>query len=358
MCSANVSLIIPAAGSSSRFPNMRPKWMLTHPNGSLMINEAISGLKLSSVSKIYVTVLKDHIKAHTTLDKLVQSFHDMGIKKDIKPVVLDSATQSQPETVYQTLKKEKISGAIFIKDTDNFFVHDIKEENAVTVCDLNDLGLINASNKSYVTFNENQIIDNIVEKKIISSFFCTGGYSFKDADTFCRYFEALENTSSLYISHIIFNMLLDNHFFKAAEIKNLEDWGTAEDWNRFKKKYLTLFVDLDGVIVKNSGRYIGNEWGTTQGIEKNIKCLNTLYNTGKVKIIITTSRAAVCSDITKQQLKENGLKYDQIIYDLPHAKRILINDFANSNSYKSCDAINLPRNAETLDEILKGISGT
>ena len=46
------NLLIPAAGKSSRFPNMRPKWMLTHPNGNMMFVESISGLDLSEFENI------------------------------------------------------------------------------------------------------------------------------------------------------------------------------------------------------------------------------------------------------------------------------------------------------------------
>ena len=38
---------------------------------------------------------------------------------------------------------------------------------------------------------------------------------------------------------------------------------------------------------------------------------------------------------------------------LNHSKRIIINDYSNSNPYKSCDAINLKRNADDLKEILR-----
>ena len=39
------SLIIPMAGQSSRFPDTRPKWMLTHPmSGDLMCVESLKGI--------------------------------------------------------------------------------------------------------------------------------------------------------------------------------------------------------------------------------------------------------------------------------------------------------------------------
>jgi hypothetical protein len=49
-------------------------------------------------------------------------------------------------------------------------------------------------------------------------------------------------------------------------------------------------------------------------------------------------------------MKRIGMGYDNIIMGLPHCQRIVINDFANSNPYPSCTAINLPRNLDKLKE--------
>ena len=46
------------------------------------------------------------------------------------------------------------------------------------------------------------------------------------------------------------------------------------------------------------------------------------------------------------------IPYDQLVMGLPHCKRVLVNDFARSNLYPSCEAINIPRNSETLEEYL------
>ena len=54
-----MSLILPCAGSSSRFPNMKPKWMLTSPQNNLMIQESKhlqrETKKLQS-DKIHITI--------------------------------------------------------------------------------------------------------------------------------------------------------------------------------------------------------------------------------------------------------------------------------------------------------------
>ena len=51
-----------------------------------------------------------------------------------------------------------------------------------------------------------------------------------------------------------------------------------KDWNRYKNQYKTLFLDLDGVMVENSGEYIGKIWGSTKALEKNKDFINKLYD--------------------------------------------------------------------------------
>lgn len=134
--------------------------------------------------------------------------------------------------------------------------------------------------------------------------------------------------------------------------KNYIDWGTYEDWTKYISQYQTLFIDLDGVLVENSAEYLKPYWGTTDGIKENIEKINELYDSGKVCIIITTSRSTNYGEKTHKQLKKLGVKYHQILYDLPHCKRVIINDFAPSNPYPSCEAINIQRNSKNLSDML------
>ena len=105
-----VSLIIPAAGKSSRFPNMRPKWLLTHPKGNLMVVESILGLDLKNVKKIYLTVLDEHIKKYASLEGIRSAFADAQLLEKLEIISLKSETKNQPETVYKTIKRGNISG--------------------------------------------------------------------------------------------------------------------------------------------------------------------------------------------------------------------------------------------------------
>ena len=348
-----MNLILPVSGKSSRFPGVRPKWLLTHPNGNLMISEAIKGLDLLSYDNIYLVTIKEHVEQYKFIDGVHSQFESMGLLDKLTIVILDEHTNNQPETVAEAIKKENIKGQIFIKDSDNYFCSDALGGNFVATYDLNDMNLVHAKNKSYVVTNDQDIITNIVEKRVVSSTFNVGGYGFECADKFLEYYEELKEHEDLYVSHIIYKMLLDGISFKKSDVKSYIDWGTLEEWNMYKAKYVTLFVDIDGTLVLNSGEYFEPIWGTTPKIKENVEVINKLYDSQKVNIVLTTSRKDKFKEATEEQLKREGVSYHQIIYNLYHGKRIVINDYAASNPYKSCDAINIKRNSNDLKEILE-----
>ena len=348
------NLIIPCAGQSTRFPNMRPKWTLTHPNGNLMLIESIKGLNLNNFDKIYVIVLREHIKLLGGTSGIFQAFKEINLIEKFNLMILQKPTQSQPATVVRGIEGADIHGSIFIKDVDNYF--EIGNEtvggNSVCIYDLQKMTSVNPSNKSYIMLDNENFIENIVEKTVISSKFCCGGYGFSKAEHFVKTFKELKESTNLYISHIIFKMILNGVQFNPLEVKNYKDWGTVDDWNKYKSEYITLFVDIDGVIVKNSGKYFTPTWGETEGLTGNIEKLNKLYDSGKAQIILTTARQKSFEKQTIEQLKKYNVKYHSIIFDLLHGKRIVINDFSKTNPYESCSAINIQRNQEILEDML------
>ena len=352
-----MNLILPVAGHSSRFPGVKPKWLLTHPNGNLMLTEAIRGLNLKEFSRIHIICMKEHYEKYDLQKPLTDQFKMLKCDSKLSIITLDKQTKSQPETVYQGIKKANICGQIYIKDSDNYFVENRVSGNFVSTYDLNDMDLTYAKSKSFVVVNEQNIITNIIEKRVIGSIFNVGGYGFESSEEFCKYYEKLAHEDNLYISHIIYNMMLSGHVFFNSKVQDYLDWGTIKEWNLYKREFATLFVDIDGTLVKNSGQFFTPKWGETSKIDENVAMLNKLYETGKVYIILTTSRTLDYKTITENQLEKEGIKYHQIIYGLYHAKRIIINDYANSNPYKSCDSINLKRDSSDLKSMLQHIFG-
>ena len=58
------TLILPIAGESSRFPGMRPKWLLTMPDGKIMLEKAVEILEMSDYDRVVVVCLKKHLDDH------------------------------------------------------------------------------------------------------------------------------------------------------------------------------------------------------------------------------------------------------------------------------------------------------
>ena len=98
------TLIILEAGKSSRFPNMKPKWLLTHPHQELMISKVLTDDLVNSYDKIYITILQKHVDDYDALIILDQMFTSRGLL-NCEVVILDKPTSSSSETTYNTIKQ-------------------------------------------------------------------------------------------------------------------------------------------------------------------------------------------------------------------------------------------------------------
>jgi hypothetical protein len=353
------NLIIPMGGKSSRFPGMRPKWILTHPStGNLMCVESIQGINIDFFDKIYFVILKEHEELYGASLAILKSISNTKLGSSVidkvNVVILENPTSSQSETVYMAIMKEDIEGFIYIKDSDGYFKCNIDStNNQVTYFDLNNTNEINARSKSYVELDSNYVITNMVEKKVISSNFCVGGYGFNSSIEFCNYYNKIWGLpGECYISNIIFEMILEGEKFTGKESSDFLDWGTIKSWNDYKSKMYTVFSDLDGTLLTNTSHLIPPYIGEGEPMINNIKVLQEIKENGGF-IIITTSRPEEYRDITIKELNTHDIPHDMLIMGLPHSQRILINDFAKSNPYPSCSSINIQRDSDTINQYLK-----
>ena len=317
----------------------------------LMVTEAISGLNLDFFDNIYFICLQQHEDKYQFMKGFVSELDDAGLREKSNIVLLPEQTDSQSETVYTFLSGYDLDGFVFIKDSDGFYRCDVEERNQVAYFDLNDMDDINARTKSYVDLDVNDVVTNIVEKKVISSTFSSGGYGFADAKEFCKTFEKLQDMDGeCYISHIIFEMMLSGSTFYGTKTTDFKDWGTLDAWNKYKSQYKCLFVDIDGTLITNSSHHFPPYVGSGEPIENNIDFLAELHQQGKTKIVLTTSRPEKFRQLTITELQTKGIPFDELVMGLPHCQRVIINDFARSNPYPSCKAINIPRNTDDLME--------
>lgn len=218
------SLIVPAAGLPPEGERRLPRIFMPDNEGVLLCVRSIMGLNLNVFSRIVFTVLSSHVERFDVNTLLDLQFKHMGLK-NAEIMVLDKPTTNQPETIYKTIRLKNLKGSVFIKDADCYFEADVFPENGVAVCPLESLPLVDPGNKSYVAVDDMQHITNIIEKKIINNLFNAGGYCFANADDFLSGYEKYYHLGHLYLSHIIYGMLLEGHTFRPIETKTYKDWN-------------------------------------------------------------------------------------------------------------------------------------
>lgn len=364
-----VTLVMPCAGRSSRFPGHKPKWLLTQPNGRLMLVDAIGGLDLENVTRVIVGVLQEHVSLHCggEPEAILAAFADgpPHLRNiEIVLVVIERETIDQVQTIERILEAASVTGPIFLKDCDNQFVCPVQPTNGVATLEITKdvLSLSIPAGKSYVSLTPSGVITNIVEKVILGNTFCVGGYSFASVEAFkthtqqCREYRELTCSANteLAVSDIIWlQMLTTSEPFVSIPVSGYEDWGTLSAWLDYTRSFKTLFCDVDGTLIKNSGQYFVPRWGTQPPLEDNVAYLKKSHKGGRTQIILTTTRPEAFRELTEKQLKEAGIPYDKLVLGLWHGQRVVINDYAKTNPFPSAVAVNLKRNADDLREHLE-----
>lgn len=105
----------------------------------------------------------------------------------------------------------------------------------------------------------------------------------------------------------------------------------------------TWIMDLDGTLVKHNGYKEGGDV-LLPGVKEFIDSLPE----GDM-IVIITARKQEYKDITEKFLKDNGIRYNHIIFEAPYGERIVINDKKPSGLPVSV-AVNIERDKTWLIE--------
>lgn len=218
------NLIVPIAADKPEYESHIPYVFRMDDSGTMYCLKAILGLELSAFENVYISILKKHDMKYGIAGMLHLQIERLQLK-NVHICILETTTSNQAETIYQTIKQEGFKGAIYIKDSDGYFKSEVIVQNGVAVCPIEKLKVLKPQNKSYVDVDNMYYITNIIEKRVVGHMINVGGYCFEDADVFCRYFERLmEKKEKLYLSHIIYAMLLDGLVFRPTVV---------EDYNEF-----------------------------------------------------------------------------------------------------------------------------
>lgn len=336
-----MAIIVPCAGRSSRFPKMRPKYLLTMYDNELMVEKAIK--PYLATEDIHIIILREHAlvyDAEIALNKIYEHHPNVHIH------ILEKETSGPAETVYRIAKKIPPTTPLFVKDCDSFFNHSVNYSNHVCVANLTDnLNVTNVAAKSFAVVNDQKMLTNIVEKTVVSNYICVGGYGFAHASEFITSFEKIRscsNNSEIFLSHVIKN-LLDITSFEIEQVDNYIDVGTHKQYIDYNQSKPTIFCDLDGTVFYNQSHYFSNNYNTEpKPIQAAVNYLLDKEQKGS-KIIFTTARPDSAKDITLEALRRCGFKDINVLFNLPHAPRMLINDNSRTNPYPTAIALNVPR---------------
>lgn len=350
-------VIIPAAGLSTRYDGDKPKYVLYDYQGIMLIDRVIRPF-LDMDMQVCVAVLREHVAKFRTVEHIQNAFENHPASKNLSFYVIQSPTKGPAYTVADVLKN-KYAGLdiqFLVKDCDSFYDIDPNQwygwSNVVFTYDLNKTKrLRNPANKSYVITNREDTILTIVEKEVVSSRFCCGGYMFRSSEEYLRSFDHLSNNVSgeLFVSHVISHMM-SRVVFAAENVNNLVDLGTQEEWDEWNDKP-TIFCDIDGTLVVSKDRLSYHE--KTVVHTETLDLLTKKLKEG-CQIIFTTARPNKDYGVTRKMLNDIGFEDCMLIVGLHNARRILVNDYnITTNKYPAAVAFNVLRDSDTLPEMLK-----
>ncbi|MBO6147959.1 MAG: hypothetical protein J6O55_01310 [Lachnospiraceae bacterium] len=83
----------------------------------------------------------------------------------------------------------------------------------------------------------------------------------------------------------------------------------------------TWIFDLDGTIVKHNGYKIDGHDTLLDGTKEYLDGIPE-----EDVILILTSRTDEYKEMTLEFLEQNGIRYDQILFNMPMGERIVVND--------------------------------
>lgn len=336
-----MDIIVPCAGLSTRYPNMLPKFLLSCYDGKMMLENVVSAYL--NKYRVHVTILREHDQAYSIIKRLRYIFGD-----SINITVLNNRTNGSADTVYQTIVRNNIENTFLVRDCDSFFDHEIETTGNRVYCSHID-GNLKLTQKSYIEFNGQDIISNIIEKKIISEFFCVGGYQFNSAVKFKEIFETLTDTSKeIYLSTIIGCMINSNEIFLKREVQNYVDLNDLEQFDKYNNKP-TYFCDIDGVICKVQSRYDDNPFSSYEPIQSNVDALLAEQRRG-CKIVFTTARCEKFYLHTAKMLSELGFVDFKLLMEITRSKRVVINDY--DRIYPTAEAICIKSEVPELHKFL------
>lgn len=305
------TLIVPCVGR--KIVNGKPQYLNRHPNGKLLIERSIEGVYSENYARVLIVLLKPDVEQFEADRIIVRELSSYPIEI----VALEEMTSGPAETVYQAICIAGVTGAVVVKDADNYLkTKDIPKSNFVAGLDLNtwERDIHNLRNKSFLVVNEQGNLLDIIEKQVRSDVICLGLYGFKKAEDFVLAYQHMNDgtypISKLYLSHIISYLIgYSGRVFRYVESLEYENWGDERHWKDLQRDYTLFFVDLDNIL------------GSAGELSPDSKeKLLALQGRGASFIGYTVEDEGYKIDALKA-FQDAGLMFLKVIYGCPYAER-------------------------------------
>jgi len=349
------TLIIPAAGQSSRYGLSAPKFLLPHPNGLSMVAAGLTHLNTSKLDEVVVVSLRSYFADIDEAKFLLQIESVTGINARL--VLLDQPTSSMVDTVCFGIETIAGDPPIVVKDVDNLISASVETfigENFVTYANLVEFPGVTPVNKSFVEIDAHGFIENIVEKRIISGEINTGLIGFSSASSFLRAASFIRPAREKFVSDIVRYLLSNGEVFQGLVANLYEDWGVLDDWKAYSRKYCTIFVDFEGIVHE---RKVINDLAKPDSevlqIQSNISSLLKLARGGTAVIVFCSTRDEGSRANVSEQLNKMGFEHFQLLMGLPIARKFVVSAYSEVTDYPAAIALNLETNAQNLEALVK-----
>ena len=109
----------------------------------------------------------------------------------------------------------------------------------------------------------------------------------------------------------------------------------------------TWVFDLDGTLVKHNGYRLDGKDTLLPGAAEYLAALPE-----SDRILILTSRTREYEEATVRFLRENQIRYDQILFGMPMGERIVVND-RKPSGIDMAVAVNLDRDQFALPRVVR-----
>lgn len=309
------AIVLPLCGLSTRFKTKRPKWMLTHPDGRLMVEHALEGFE----GPIYAAVRVEHEGEFDAVEVLEKCFGER-----VQVINLhDEECETHSQTVKNIIEAFDLQETpIIVRDCDN----KVSFGGVPITNNQGDFMMVSEPREGHDDSNKGWV------RKGDNPCFSVGVYGFKKGQDFLNRYDYNKSL----IEHVAKTRVL-------AFVTDYKDWGTQEEWDKECAKYKTYFIDLDGVVFKNASKYFEPYWEDSELLVDNVEWVRRLPK--ESTIIFITARPTTLHDETMKQLGRIFPERTFILFSgLPHSQRVIINDQSPNANTPACVAINTGRN--------------